>query len=112
MRELRELKVKKDEENRLKAIKQAVTEIYRNAISHAQTKSEPSYTFYTNEFQSNNIQEILSGLIGLFPDCTVEYAKMCYGIDGKEYDILTIDEKTLPFMNMRSVSHRIVIGWS
>ena len=109
---MRELKAKKDEENRLKGIKHSVTEIYRNAISHAETKSETSYTFYANEFHSNNIQDILTGLQALFPDCTVKYAKMCIGRDGKHYDILTIDEKTLPFMNMRSVSHRIVIGWS
>jgi len=109
---MRELKSKRDEENRLKGIKQSVTEIYTSAIRHAETKSEPSYYFYANEFHSNNIQEILSGLQALFPDCTVKYAKMGSGTDGKQYDILTIDEKTLPFMNMRSVSHRIVIGWS
>ena len=104
MRELRELKAKKDEDNRLKGIKQSVTEIYRNAISHAETKSESSYTFYANEFQTNNIQDILSGLQGLFPDCTVKYVK--------EYDILPFDETLLKLFNNRIVLHLIVIDWS
>ena len=110
--EMRELKAKKDEDNRLKGIKESVTHIYRNAIMHAETKSEPSYTFHANEFQCNNIQDILSGLQGLFPDCTVKYAKMCNGNHGEQYDILTIDVKILPFLKNKPAFPCILIDWS
>lgn len=110
--EMRELKVKKDEDNRLKGIKQSVTDIYRNAISHAETTTETSYTFYVYEFQINNIQDILSGLQGLFPDCTVKYAKMCNGGNNTMIDILTLDETMLPFLKNKRVYPCILIDWS
>lgn len=63
-----------------------------------------------------NIEEILNRLRNLFPDCDVVYKKTSIGrgMDGKEYDISTLDEKVRPFINPHNVRivENIVIDWS
>lgn len=63
-----------------------------------------------------NIEDILSHLRSLFPDCLVEYKKvsLAMGIDKKEYDISTLDEKIRPFINVNAswTNEYITIDWS
>jgi hypothetical protein len=63
-----------------------------------------------------NMEEILSGLRILFPDCSVDYKKvsMATGRDGKEYDISVLDDKLRPFIdvNRAKITENIVIDWS
>ena len=70
----------------------------------------------TKEFIIGNMDEILTRLRSLFPDCSVEYKKvsMAMGRDGKEYDISNLDEKLRPFIDtQRAVTKEyIVIDWS
>jgi len=59
-----------------------------------------------------NMPDILSGLQQLFPDCTVTHSLLCQGTDGKLYDISTLDDKVLPFVNRALDRSFIVIDWS
>ena len=115
--EMRGLKAKKDEENRLREINNAVKEIYHNAIQNAEQTSDSSYKFPIRyPSYEKNITDILSGLQILFPECLVEYKNLCLGLDGKWYDISLIDDMMKQFINMKN-SHietqkNIVIDWS
>jgi hypothetical protein len=70
----------------------------------------------TKEFIVGNMDEILSRLRSLFPDCSVEYKKvsMAMGRDGKEYDISNLDEKLRPFIDTSRAQTKeyIIIDWT
>ena len=75
--------------------------------AQAAQQGRPSDPFYLE-----NMPDILSGLQELFPDCTVSHTLLCKGTDGKFYDISTLDEKILPFVNRALDQSFIVIDWS
>ena len=136
------LKVNKDERIRVETVKGIINVIYTNAIQAAETKGHTSYSLDINpreesrhvlrvaggakvsresyndavgleyQFYKDNMDEILSGLQKLFPGCTVKLVNMCTGNDGKRYDISTMDEKMLPFINQQKAFECIVIDWS
>jgi hypothetical protein len=115
--ELKQLKQKTDEENRVYHIKQIISNIYNNVISLAKTKTDTSYKYQVplnpnDDFYSKNITEILQGLQKLFPDCTVTHTLFAYGTDGKMYDISKLDDTILPFVNSALNNSFIVIDWS
>lgn len=114
--EMRGMKAKRDEEMRIESIIKSVESIYRSAINVAKTSTNTNYSLDMHksyyQFYEDNMEEILSGLKDLFPDCTVKLAKMCTGNDGKRYDISTMDEKMLPFINQRQTVECIVVDWS
>lgn len=70
----------------------------------------------TKEFIVGNMDEILTRLHSLFPECSVEYKKvsMARGRDGKDYDISNLDEKLRPFIDTTraQTNEYIVIDWS
>lgn len=126
-------KEKKDEEIRIEKINRCVKVIYNNAVNLADTSTNTVYSFDINpqqqnqlpmrysmpnnndseyQFYKDNMTEILINLWGLFPGCTIKLAKMCTGNDGKRYDISTIDEKMLPFINKEKAFECIVVDWS
>jgi len=115
--EMRGLKEKKDEENRLREINSIVNEIYRNTIHTAEHTSESSFKYpIRHPIHQNNITDILSALQVLFPECLVEYKNLCQGLDGKWYDISLIDDLMKTFINMKNNSYQtqknIIIDWS
>ena len=63
-----------------------------------------------------NMEEILTHLRTLFPDCLIEYKKvsLAMGKDQKEYDISTLDERIRPFIDLNQLwtNEYIVIDWS
>lgn len=63
-----------------------------------------------------NMDEILTRLRSLFPECSVEYKKvsMARGRDGKDYDISNLDEKLRPFIDTTraETNEYIVIDWN
>jgi hypothetical protein len=75
--------------------------------AQAAAAGRPSDPFYIE-----NMPDILSGLQELFPGCTISHSIMCQGTDGKLYDISTLDEKVLPFVNRALYQSFIVIDWS
>ncbi len=115
--EMRGLKEKKDEENRLREINSIVNTIYSNTIHTAEHTSESSFKYpIRHPIHEKNITDILSALQLLFPECLVEYKNLCQGLDGKWYDISLIDDMMKQFINMKN-SHiqtqkNIVIDWS
>ena len=140
---LRLLNRQKDEEGRERRLEQIIKEIYTNTVQFAERKSETVYRYslinnynpisipstissghhlhyiqfpITKEFILGNMDEILTRLRSLFPDCSVEYKKvsMAMGRDGKEYDISSLDEKLRAFIDTTRAQTReyIVIDWS
>ena len=127
---LRGLKIKRDEEKRIEKVKNCVRRIYEQAILAAETSTGTMYSLdidpqqtrrrmnnindYNIEYQfyKDNIEEILSDLQTLFPDCAVKLAKMCSGKDRKRYDISTMDEKMLSLIFQHEIFECIVIDWS
>jgi len=93
--QMRGLKAKKDRVKYLQTMKNHVTHIYRAAIDAAESFGHTSYSFcidpdYSNVdygFYRDNMEEILSGLQVLFPDCYVTHTMMSAGPDGKMYDV-------------------------
>jgi len=108
------LKAAKDEEHRQFIIKNAVSQIYRAAITSAQTHADTSYKREANIhwFSKADLPDILSQLQILFPDCTVTFQSMAQASDGKLYDISTMDAQVLPLINSRLNQEFIVIDWS
>ena len=128
---MRVLKAKVDEEARLKRIDSIVRGIYTQAVGAAQ-KGESSFKMEipktsqmrtdannrqyhlhaSDPFYIENMREILSGLQELFPACTVSNSTLSKGTDGKFYDISTLDEKVLPFINRALDQSFIVVDWT
>ena len=122
------LKAEKDERVRVETVKGIINVIYTNAIQAAEIKGHTSYSLDINprkqrhpmpnyidpeyKLYKDSMEEILSGLQKLFPGCTVKLANMCTGNDGKRYDISTMDEKMLPFINQQNAFECIVVDWS
>jgi len=129
--EMRSLKAKNDERIKNMQIDTIVSMIYTAAVSSATTKTDCIFRWpYSNQqtfgyvsghhitYQVllDNMEEILKRLQGLFPDSLVETKKvsMARGRDGKDYDISTLDEELLSFVDIRGriTSENIVIDWS
>ena len=122
--EMRQLKSKTDEENRLKMVDYYINTIYKFVIQAAKTSTKTQWrTEFHNEhggqafdgkFIITNIDDILRGLQSLFPDCSVEFKSvtMAMGPDRQMHDISTLDEKTLMFIGNRQVKQCITIDWS
>lgn len=133
--EMRSLKAKNDAKIKNMQIDMIVSMIYRAAISFATTNSDTIYRWPYNNQQTvgcicdnsqnhyityktllENMEEILKRLQVLFPESLIENKKvtMARGRDGKDYDISTLDDKLLPFIDMRGriTSENIVIDWS
>jgi hypothetical protein len=141
--DMRRLKLKNDEEITIKKIDNIVTNIYKGAIKFAETNTVTEYKFNIVNYNAkvilpsyipnpipthqdicnitkddiiNNITKIILNLEHLFPNCSVNYKKvtMVMGLDGKEYDISTLDDKMIPFINTRKQTtyEYIIIDWS
>jgi hypothetical protein len=122
--EMRSLKAKADEENRVRRVEQYVKIMYDAAMNTARTSTNTQWRaeFHNGQgsvaidgvFVITNIDDILSGLKLLFPDCSVEFNSitMAMGPDRKMHDISTLDEKALIFIGNRQVKQCIIIDWS
>jgi hypothetical protein len=112
---MRQLKVLKDEEQRLSKVNKLVYELYSAAVETAMYSTNTSYTYellHDKYFILANIQEILEYIQELFPDCSVKHTLMARGRDRKMYDISTIDDSKLPLVNHVEPNSYIVIDWS
>ena len=115
--EMRGLKTKKDEENRLREINSIVKEIYNMTIRNAEQTSDLSFKYpIQHPTHEKNITDILSALQVLFPECLIEYKNQCLGLDGKWYDISLIDDMMKQFIDMKKnriqTQKNIIIDWS
>jgi hypothetical protein len=121
---MRGLKAKVEEEIRLQRVRIIIDSIYSQAVAAAKAKADTSFkmeipktprqfrSLGSDPFYIENMADILSGLQTLFPDCTVSHTLLSQGTDGKFYDISTLDDKILPFVNRALDQSFIVIDWS
>jgi len=138
---MRELKINKDEEAHIMKINSVVKQIYEETVRFAERNQETVYKINMSnrgyyhiklpsnsnslsyhdlhiprEYVTEHMEEILTHLHSLFPDCSVEYKKvsMVRGRDGKEYDISEMDNKMRPFIDVRQArtEEHIVIDWT
>ena len=140
---MRTLKSQKDEEGHQRKLEEVVRNIYSSAVSFAERNAETIYRFtIQNGYQQNvvipstipsnhnlqsilhinreyivkNVDEILTRLRSLFPECSVEYktVSMAMGRDGKEYDISNLDDKLRPFIDIYRAQTKeyIIIDWT
>jgi hypothetical protein len=139
---MRELKANKDEEAHIMMINLLVKQFYQETVRFAERNKQTFYKININnnnsyysiklpsnsnssyphdlgiprEYATEHMEEILTHLRNLFPDCVVEYKKvsMARGRDGKEYDISALDDKMRPFIDVRQArtEEHIVIDWS
>jgi len=128
---MRGLKAKIEEDERLQKVGMWLRCIYDKAVNLAKTTLDTSFNFPippdhlqgrpraavswippSDPFFLANMPDILSGLRQLFPGCTVTHSLLCQGTDGKLYDISTLDDKVLPFVNRALDRSFIVIDWS
>jgi len=122
--EMRSLKARTDEENRLRKVEQNVKIMHGFIIQTAKTSTKTQWRaeFHNGDggqaldgkFIITNVDDILRGLQSLFPDCSVEFKSvtMAMGPDRQMHDISTLDEKALMFIGNRQVKQCITIDWS
>ena len=138
---MRELKAGKDEEAHILMINSVVKQLYEETLRFAERSQETVYKInminksynssklpsnsnssylhnlqIASEYVREHMEEILTHLRRLFPDCSVEYKKvsMARGRDGIEYDITTMDNILLSFIDVRQgrTEEYIMINWT
>lgn len=75
-------------------------------FQHAYSQGGP------DPFHIKNMNDILTALRGLFPDCRVSHTLLCQAKDGKMYDISKLDDAVLPFVDRALDQSYIVIDWN
>jgi hypothetical protein len=132
-KDLHQLKVKKDEENRINKITEFIKMIHKDVIKHAEISSESKYEWqilrqcrsincnmdnYYNQpvdqFYITNKIDIISNLEYLFPGCKIKYVtvdKIVY--HGQVYDINNIPQNFIHNIeqNTKKIDY-LVIDWS
>ena len=132
---MRSLKATVEEEARLAQIQKIVAVIYLRATMQAQLTTNSLYTYTvpsvesgkrginpTNgvsiiqyapcDFHTKNMSDILLRLREIFPGCVVKFSLLVKGKDGKMYDVDTMHEEALPFIDMKDSNEFITIDWS
>ena len=138
---MRALKAAKDEETHIIMINSIVKQLYEETVRFAERTRETFYKInminksynsiklpsYSNslylhslpiprDYVTEHMEEILTHLRSLFPDCSVEYKKitLARGKDGIDYDVTTIDSILHSFIDMRvaRTEECIVIDWA
>ncbi len=64
------------------------------------------------DFHTKNMSDILLRLREIFPGCVVKFSLLVKGKDGKMYDVDTMHEEALPFIDMKDSNEFITIDWS
>jgi hypothetical protein len=118
---MRGLKAKIQEEARIARINSIVDYIYRDAVRIATQIDDSSCLYNLSEhgtpldFYRENMEEIISGIKSLFPDCVVEYKtlKTVTARNGRKYDISKNDNSHISDIRGRpEIGEYIVVDWS
>ena len=112
---LLQLKVQREEADRLSQVQTHIRTIYAQVIRSAARTTSTSHKYLIvspDGFIIANLGEILAGLQALFPDCIVEYAILTKGQDGQLYDVSKMDKQVLPFVGLKASAPYIVIDWT
>ena len=118
-KEIRDLKRKEDEINRLNALKLLLKNIYSDLVKKAKTSYVSRYehivnsSFYNNEkFIQDNRNEIIIGLQHMFRDCNIQMRTFSNGGNGEMCDITDLPEDTKKCFSEKNNQTRIIIDWS
>lgn len=117
--EIRELKKKEDEINRLNAIKYLLKCIYDEVIKKAKISTETNYKTHLLEFTSfrnekfiyDNRYEIIIGLQHLFKGCNIKLRTFSF-INGKLCDITDFSEEARKSFDEKNHQNWVTIDWS
>ena len=117
--EMRSLKAKDDEIARIYQVEANVRSIYQSAVQLARTSTKTQYIYTITSYREipfivTNMDDILSRLRILFPDCSVQFTsiKMAMGSDRQMHDISNLDPKAIPFIGQVQIKECISIDWS
>jgi len=64
------------------------------------------------QLHTKNMPDILQELREMFPECLVKHARLVKAKDGNMYDMDTMDEKVLPFIDQSQSQEYITIDWT
>lgn len=117
--EMRELKKKDDEINRLNAIKHLLKSIYDEVVKKAKISTETHYkthlleftSFRNEKFINDNRNEIIIGLQHMFKDCCIKLRTFSF-INGKLCDIIDFPEEARKSFDEKNHQNWIIIDWS
>lgn len=109
-----QMKAQADEKERQQTVQRIVARIYTLAIDKARSSTETSYKYQVAQRHHipPHMKDIIENLKQLFPGSSVLQTTLVRGADGKHYDISTLDEKLLPFVNKQQGEMHIIIDWS
>ncbi len=136
--ELRKMKSDREEAERKECIEEVISWLYRRIIETAKQSSDTSYKLQLLAASRENIQmvrqmqngmydehkiyytgfileasdEVLQHLRSTFPGCAVEIKTLSKATDGKMYDVSTLDEATLRFVDRRNDQTYLIVDWS
>ncbi len=138
--ELRKMKAEREEAERKECIEEVVSWLYQRIIAFAKRSSESSYKLQLLALSPENMRtaqqranihqpydhreihytdfilktsdEILAHLRSTFPDCSVEIKTLSKAADGKMYDVSTLDETALRFVDRRNDQTHLIVDWS
>ncbi len=138
--ELRKMKAEREEAERKECIEEVVSWLYQRIIGFAKQSSESSYKLqllvaspenmrtaqhkgnvhqpydqsiiYYTDFILKSSDEIIQHLRSTFPDCSVEIKTLSKAADGKMYDVSTLDEAALRFVDRRFDQSHLIVDWS
>jgi hypothetical protein len=126
--DLLQLKIRKDEEERIKKITEFITNIHKYVIKKAETSSETKYEQLiprlrnqsVDEFYIKNKIEIICNLQYLFPGCEIKHVIVDKIVDGDYlYDINNLPQNLIHIkqnkqyieQNTKKIDY-LVIDWS
>ena len=117
--EMREMKNKEDEINRLTNLDRLLKQIYYAVINVAKTSTETIYkdrildftSFLNEKFVNDNRNEIMIGLQHLFKNCDIKMRTFSY-LNGKLHDITDFPEDARKSFDEKNHQTWIVIDWS
>tara|TARA_B100001093_G_C26653910_1_gene938752 strand:+ start:612 stop:1016 length:405 start_codon:yes stop_codon:yes gene_type:complete len=118
-KEMRELKKKEDEINRLNAIKRLLKSIYDEVIKNAKISTETRYkkrildftSFLNEKFILDNRNEIIIGLQHLFKNCDIKLRTFSRA-NNVMCDVTDLPEEALKCFNEKNHQTWIVIDWT
>lgn len=133
---LQQLKGVTDEENRQKTLTKVVQLLYNRVIVRAKSSNDTCFKLELQRtdpraarhampgshipvchpedmnFILDNKGDIIERLNVLFPDSTVSIQMQSRAPDGKYYDISTLDESMLKFIDRRFDQAYLIVDWS
>ncbi len=131
---LQQLKAATEEAARWENIKKVVVLLYKKVVNMAKTSVQTSYKFevrrtdlraarsamgargvLTEEDMNvilDNQADVIKGLRELFPDSDISIKTLSKAADGQFYDVSTMDESLLRFIDRRHDQTFLVVDWS